>query len=121
MAENSTHGIRADGPAEIGRRVLRLRTAKGLTQRQLAEPAYTAAYISTLESGRVRPSETALRHLADRLGTTVDELATGRPPHLATGLRMRLTDARRTLATGAAEDAAALYGALHEEAARAEL
>ncbi|GGX84855.1 helix-turn-helix domain-containing protein [Streptomyces hiroshimensis] len=121
VAENSTHGIRADGPAEIGRRVLRLRTAKGLTQRQLAEPAYTAAYISTLESGRVRPSETALRHLADRLGTTVDELTTGRPAHLATGLRMRLTDARRTLATGAAEDAAALYGALHEEAARAGL
>ncbi|MGK5549280.1 helix-turn-helix domain-containing protein [Streptomyces sp. URMC 127] len=121
MAENSTHGIRAEGPAEIGRRVLRLRTAKGLTQRQLAEPAYTAAYISTLESGRVRPSETALRHLAERLGTTVDELATGRPAHLATRLRMRLTDARRVLATGAAEDAAVRYAALRDEAAAARL
>ncbi|WP_435878693.1 helix-turn-helix domain-containing protein [Streptomyces klenkii] len=121
VAENSTHGIRADGPADIGRRVLRLRTAKGLTQRQLAEPAYTAAYISTLEAGRVRPSETALRHLADRLGTTVDELATGRPAHLATRLRMRLTDARRTLATGAAEDAAVRYAALRDEAAGAGL
>ncbi len=117
MAENSTHGIRADEPADIGRRVLRLRTEKGLTQRQLAEPAYTAAYVSTLEAGRVRPSENALRHLAERLGTTVEELATGRPPHLATGLRMRLTDARRTLATGAAQDAAEQFRALRDEAA----
>ncbi|MCC3779506.1 helix-turn-helix domain-containing protein [Streptomyces sp. UNOB3_S3] len=117
VAENSTHGIRADEPSDIGRRVLRLRTEKGLTQKQLAEPAYTAAYISTLEAGRVRPSETALRHLAGRLGTTVEELATGRPPHLATELRMRLTDARRTLATGDAEDAAALFRALRAEAA----
>lgn len=117
VAENSTHGIRADEPADIGRRVLRLRTEQGLTQKQLAEPAYTAAYVSTLEAGRVRPSETALRHLAGRLGTTVEELATGRPPHLATELRMRLTDARRTLATGEAEDAAGLFRALRTEAA----
>ncbi|WP_308312598.1 helix-turn-helix transcriptional regulator [Streptomyces sp. ISL-11] len=118
MTENGTHGIRAaDAPADIGRRVLRLRTERGLTQRQLAEPAYTAAYVSTLEAGKVRPSGTALRHLAERLGTTVEELTTGRSPRLATEVRMRLTDARRALATGAAEDAAALFGALREEAA----
>ncbi|MFI9236113.1 helix-turn-helix domain-containing protein [Streptomyces sp. NPDC053079] len=121
MAENSTHGIRADEPSDIGRRVLRMRTEKGLTQKQLAEPAYTAAYVSTLEAGKVRPSETALRHLARRLGTTVEELATGRPPHLATELRMRLTDARRALATGDAEDAAVLFRALRDEAAGLEL
>ncbi|MEV4434649.1 helix-turn-helix transcriptional regulator [Streptomyces sp. NPDC049555] len=106
-----------DEPGDIGRRVLRLRTEKGLTQKQLAEPAYTAAYVSTLEAGRVRPSETALRHLAGRLGTTVEELATGRPPHLATDLRLRLTDARRALATGDAADAAGLFAALRTEAA----
>lgn len=117
MAENSTHGIRADEPADIGRRVLRMRTERGLTQKQLAEPAYTAAYVSTLEAGKVRPSETALRHLAGRLGITLEELATGRPPHLATELRLRLTDARRGLATGEAEDAAVRYRALREEAA----
>nr|WP_030562131.1 helix-turn-helix transcriptional regulator [Streptomyces aureocirculatus] len=103
-------------PVEIGRRVLRLRTERGLTQRQLAEPAYTAAYVSTLESGKVRPSEAALRHLAGRLGVDYEELATGRPARLATDLRLRLTDARRALATGAPEDAAALFRALHEEA-----
>ncbi|MEU6120616.1 helix-turn-helix transcriptional regulator [Streptomyces sp. NPDC047123] len=106
-----------DDPAAIGRRVLRLRGERGLTQRQVAEPAYTSAYVSTLESGRVRPSEAALRHLATRLGVSYEELATGRPAHLAAGIRLRLTDARRALATGAPEDAAALFQALHEEAA----
>ncbi|MEU2562050.1 helix-turn-helix domain-containing protein [Streptomyces longispororuber] len=121
MAESSPEGARLDDPAEIGRRVLRLRTERGLTQRQLAEPAYTPAYVSTLESGRVRPSEAALRHLAGRLGVGYEELATGRPARLGTELRLRLTDARRALATGAPEDAAAVFRALHEEAAAHEL
>ncbi|MFD3356619.1 helix-turn-helix domain-containing protein [Streptomyces fradiae] len=107
-----------DEPAEIGRRVQRLRTALGLTQRQLAEPSYTAAYVSTLEAGRVRPSETALRFLAGRLGTSYEELATGRPAHLATELRAGLTDAQRVLATGSAAEAAALYQDLLAEAER---
>ncbi|AWW38530.1 DNA-binding protein [Streptomyces sp. AS58] len=105
-----------DDPETIGRRVQQLRHERGLTQRQLAEPAYTPAYISTLEAGRVRPSDTALRHLAERLGVAFDELATGRPAHVATDLRLRLTEAQRTLATGAAQEAADLYAALLAEA-----
>ncbi|MET7441014.1 MULTISPECIES: helix-turn-helix domain-containing protein [unclassified Streptomyces] len=105
-----------DDPGIIGRRVQQLRTERGLTQKQLAEPAYTPAYISTLEAGRVRASEPALRHIAERLGVAYDELATGRPAHLATGLRLRLTDAQRTLATGEAEVAAEQYGALLADA-----
>ncbi|MFF2023089.1 helix-turn-helix domain-containing protein [Streptomyces sp. NPDC058171] len=102
----------------MGRRVHRLRADRGLTQRQLAEPAYTAAYVSTLEAGRVRPSEKALRHLAARLGTSYEELATGRPAHLATGLRLRLTEAQRVLATEDPADATVLYTALVAEAER---
>lgn len=105
-----------DDPGTIGRRVQQLRTERGLTQKQLAEGAYTPAYISTLEAGRVRPSEEALRHIAARLGVAYEELATGRPAHLATTLRLRLTDAQRTLATGAAEAAAEQYAALLAEA-----
>ncbi|MFE3287902.1 helix-turn-helix domain-containing protein, partial [Streptomyces sp. NPDC059233] len=101
-----------DEPADIGRRVQRLRSELGLTQRRLAEPSYTSAYISTLESGKVRPSETALRFLAERLGTSYEELATGRPAHLATELRLALTDAQQTLATGEADEAADRYRAL---------
>ncbi|OPF84811.1 transcriptional regulator [Streptomyces antioxidans] len=108
----------AESTAEIGRRVLRLRTERGFTQRQLAEPAYTAAYVSTLEAGKVRPSEAALRHLADRLGVSYEELTTGRSPRDATRLRAALTDARRALATGAAEDAAGLFEEVRREAER---
>ncbi|MFJ2476929.1 tetratricopeptide repeat protein [Streptomyces sp. NPDC087659] len=110
-----------DEPAEIGRRVQRRRAQLGLTQRQLAEPSYTPAYISTLEAGRVRPSETALRFLAERLGTSFEELSTGRPAHLATELRLALTDAQRELTTGSAEDAAVSYRRLLTDAEHLEL
>ncbi|MFB6813318.1 tetratricopeptide repeat protein [Streptomyces sp. NPDC056347] len=105
-------------PKALGRRVQHLRIERGLTQRQLAEPLYTPAYVSTLEAGRVRPSEAAVRHLADRLGVTYEELATGRPAHLATALRLRLVETQRALATGAAEDAATDYTELLAEAGR---
>ncbi|MEW2114970.1 tetratricopeptide repeat protein [Streptomyces sp. NPDC005474] len=107
-----------DDPEVIGRRVQRMRIEQGLTQRQLAEPAYTPAYISTVEAGRVRASDEALRHIAEQLGVAYEELATGRPAHLATDLRLRLTDAQRTAATGETETAARRYGELREEAAR---
>ncbi|GGJ16180.1 helix-turn-helix domain-containing protein [Streptomyces brasiliensis] len=107
-----------DDPETIGRRVQQLRSERGMTQRQLAEPAYTPAYISTLEAGRVRASDDALRHIAGRLGVAFEELAIGRPAHLATDLRLRLTEAQRTLATGDTEEAAAQYAALFAEAER---
>lgn len=105
-----------DEPAEIGRRVQRMRIELGMTQRQLAQPSYTPAYVSTLESGKVRPSETALRFLAVRLGTSYEELSTGRPAGLATELRLALTDAQQLLASGAAGEAAVHYRRLLAEA-----
>ncbi|MFF3345934.1 tetratricopeptide repeat protein [Streptomyces sp. NPDC002779] len=90
-----------DDPVTIGRRVQQLRAERGLTQKQLAEPAYTPAYVSTLEAGRVRASDEALRHIAERLGVAYDELVTGRSARLATELRLQLTGAQRILATGA--------------------
>ncbi|MBT3164618.1 tetratricopeptide repeat protein [Streptomyces sp. Vc74B-19] len=105
-----------DEPGTIGRRVQRLRVARGLTQKQLAEPVYTPAYISTLEAGRVRPSDDALRHLAERLEVEFDELATGRSARRVTELRLRLTEAQRSLALGEAEAAVEQYTALLAEA-----
>lgn len=118
MGSWSNQGVFMDEPAEIGRRVQRMRAELGLTQRALAEPSYTPAYISTLESGKVRPSETALRFLAGRLGTSYEELATGRPAHLATEVRLALTDAQQTLATGDAAEAAVRYRQLLADAER---
>ncbi len=80
---------------------------RALTQRQLAEPVYTSACVSTLEAGKVRPSEAALRHIAERLGVDYEELATGRPTHIAAALR--LAEAQRVLAMEDAADAHAAY------------
>ena len=59
----------------IGTRLRRLRTARGLTQKELAAPRYTHAYVSSIESGRRRPSLEALEHFASKLGVPVEELA----------------------------------------------
>lgn len=89
----------------IGPRLRRLRTARGLTQRELGAPRYTHAYVSTIEAGRRRPSPLALEHFAARLGVGVDELATGRPPDLAVQLRMALHEARVAVSEGRSGDA----------------
>ena len=54
---------------EVGARLKAARTRAGLTQRELAAPRYTKAYISALENGLIKPSMAALRFLARRLGT----------------------------------------------------
>jgi tetratricopeptide (TPR) repeat protein len=118
QSDQRSQGDRDDDRGEIGRRIQRLRAERGLTQRALAEPGYTAAYVSTVEAGKVRPSDTALRYLAERLGVSAEQLATGRPDHLATDLRMRLADARQTLCTGESADAVAQFTALADEADR---
>ena len=65
--------------ADVGARIRSLRTAKGLTQAQLAEPQYTKAYISMLESGRTRASMKALEHIAGVLGVKPADLLGGSP------------------------------------------
>jgi tetratricopeptide (TPR) repeat protein len=89
----------------VGGRLRRLRHARGLTQRELGEPRYTHAYVSTIEAGRRRPSRQALEHFAAKLGVEVDELLTGRPPDLETRLRLRLQDARIAISDGRFEEA----------------
>jgi tetratricopeptide (TPR) repeat protein len=84
----------------FARRLKQARLAAGMTQAQLAEPNYTHAYVSTLEAGRRQPSPTAAKHFAQKLGMDVDELMTGRPPHLAASLRLDLQEARAALSRG---------------------
>jgi len=54
---------------QVGTRLKAARTRAGLTQRELAAPRYTKAYISALENGLIKPSMAALRFLARKLGT----------------------------------------------------
>lgn len=61
-------------------RLKRLREARGISQRELAELAgdgVTYSYISRIESGDRRPSLTAVRKLAKPLGVTPLFLETG--------------------------------------------
>lgn len=84
----------------IGTRLRRLRTARGLTQREVGEPSYTHAYVSTVEAGRRNPSREALEHFASRLGVRADELETGRAPDLEARLRLQLQEARVQVSDG---------------------
>jgi transcriptional regulator with XRE-family HTH domain len=81
-----------DSAVVVGQRVHALRTAKGLTQRQLAEPRYTAAYVSSVEAGRRTPSTDALAHFAERLGVSRQQLATGRSALLGVHLLQTLAE-----------------------------
>jgi transcriptional regulator with XRE-family HTH domain len=67
-----------EGPVEtIGQRLRRLRHERGFSQRELAGPGVSYAYISRIEAGARRPSVKALRMLARKLGVSADYLETG--------------------------------------------
>lgn len=105
----------------VGTRLRRLRTARGMTQRELGAPRYSHAYISTIEAGRRRPSAEALEHFASKLGVGTDELLTGRQPDLEARLRLRLQEARIAISRGRFDDAEADLGRVAREAKRFQL
>jgi len=84
--------------ADVGARIRSLRTAKGLTQAQVAEPQYTKAYISMLESGRTRASMKALEHIAGVLGVRPADLLGGAPSPATP--QYTLLEARRLVEQG---------------------
>jgi tetratricopeptide (TPR) repeat protein len=102
----------------IGTRLRRLRTAGGITQRELGAPRYTHAYVSTIEAGRRRPSRAALEHFAAKLGVAADELETGRSPDLEARLRLRLHEARVRISDGRTDEAAASLTRIARDARR---
>jgi transcriptional regulator with XRE-family HTH domain len=61
----------------IGKRVKRLREERGLSQREVAGPGVSYAYISRVEADARTPSAKALRQLAAKLDTTALYLETG--------------------------------------------
>ena len=48
----------------VGQRLRRLRSERGLSQRELSEPGVSYAYISRIEAGTRQPSVRALRSLS---------------------------------------------------------
>lgn len=91
---NSPEHMTPDGtPAAgetIGQRLKRLRLERGLSQRELAAPGVSYAYISRIEAGSRQPSVKALRRLASKLGVSADFLETGSDldPHGERELRL---------------------------------
>jgi transcriptional regulator with XRE-family HTH domain len=61
----------------VGDRVRQLREQQGLSQRDIASPGVSNAYISRIESGTREPSEKALRALAQKLAVTAHYLESG--------------------------------------------
>jgi tetratricopeptide (TPR) repeat protein len=106
---------------DFGTRLRRMRIEAGLTQKELAEPTYTAAYVSTIEAGKRQPSRKALEHLSAKLSVDPDELLTGRSPDLPLQLEDRYTEARRALAGGDTDKAESIFTSLRREAKRFDL
>ncbi|MQA26074.1 MAG: helix-turn-helix domain-containing protein [Micromonosporaceae bacterium] len=113
----------ADAPDDesLGARLHRLRVARGLTQKDVAGDRYSAAFVSTIESGRRRPSHEAIEYFADRLGVDDEELLTGRPAHAIAELRLALANARHAASTDELSEAVRQYTTVRNEAREADL
>ena len=111
-------GEMTSAPAEpLGARIRRLRTGRGWTQRELAEPGYDRGFLAKVETGSRPPSEEMLAYLAQRLGLTVDELRFGRPPGVADELRATLDEGYRDLEQGRIAAAEERFAAVGKQAA----
>jgi transcriptional regulator with XRE-family HTH domain len=72
----------------IADRLHRLRTERGMSQRDLSSPGVSYAYISRIEAGARTPSVKAMRLLAHKLGVTVEQLETGKRTPLEQGVAL---------------------------------
>jgi tetratricopeptide (TPR) repeat protein len=86
-----------DSGETIGQRLRRLRLERGLSQRELAGPGVSYAYISRIEAGARRPSVKALRMLSPKLGVSVEYLETGSDLRDDEERELRLADAELQL------------------------
>jgi transcriptional regulator with XRE-family HTH domain len=103
----------------IGQRLKRLRLERGFSQRELAAPGVSYAYISRIEAGTRQPSVKALRKLAGKLGVTADYLETGSDLDVAATRELRLTDLELAVRLGESEGAQLGLEELAAEAAAA--
>ena len=96
-----------DSPRQLGIRLKQARERAGLSQRQLAFPGCTAAYISRLEAGARVPSLQMVNQLALRLEVTGQWLAIG--VDAAFVEPVELLDAEVALRLGEVDEAERLF------------
>jgi transcriptional regulator with XRE-family HTH domain len=111
----SSEGSPAAGET-IGQRLKRLRLEQRFSQRELAAPGVSYAYISRIEAGTRQPSVKALRRLAAKLGVTADYLETGSDLDAESARELRLTDLELAIRLGEPEGAQAGLEELAAEA-----
>jgi transcriptional regulator with XRE-family HTH domain len=102
----------------VGERLKRLRLERGLSQRELAAPGVSYAYISRIEAGTRQPSVKALRRLAAKLNVSPDYLETGSDVGPEDARELRLSDAELRLRLEGSSDAEESVAAVLEEALR---
>ena len=107
-----------DDPVAVGRRLREARVASGLSQRELAFPGCSAAYISRVEQGERTPSLQVLRGLAERCDATEAFLAWGRE-ELDDEVSRHIRALREAQAAGSKAERRAAYSALGRAAHRA--
>src|SRR5690242_4955909 len=107
LKQKSTH---VDDPAAVGARLREARERAGYSQRDLAFPGCSAAYISRIEAGARIPSLQLLRELGRRLGVSADYLATGDELAPAELRERAFVDAEVALRLADREHARELYG-----------
>lgn len=107
-----------DDPVAVGLRVHEARETAGLSQRELAFPGCSAAYISRIERGERIPSLQVLREISRRTGVSEGVLAYGREP-MEPAVAHRVREVEAAEATGEQGDVAAAYQALARAASKA--
>jgi transcriptional regulator with XRE-family HTH domain len=107
-----------DDPEAVGRRIYDARLAAALSQRELAFPGCSAAYISRIERGERIPSLQVLRELARRTGVSETVLAYGRES-LQSDVARRVQEAEAAESEGDDAARAKAYAALARAASKA--
>jgi transcriptional regulator with XRE-family HTH domain len=113
--------LRTVDPAALGDRLRAARTARGLTQAELAGDDLSVGYVSRIEAGHRRPSSKVLVELARRLDTPVDLLLQGVAPRELDEIRLTLDFAELSLESGEAPEAEARAGEVLQRAREASL
>jgi transcriptional regulator with XRE-family HTH domain len=103
----------------IGERLKRLRLDRGLSQRELAAPGVSYAYISRIEAGTRQPSVKALRRLAVKLNVSADYLERGSDLDPTAERELRLSDLELAIRLGEGEGVEKALRAAVDEAVAA--
>ena len=107
-----------DDPVAVGQRLHAARESAGISQRELAFPGCSAAYISRIERGERIPSLQVMRELARRIGISEAVLAYGRE-RIDTAVSDAVNAVEAAEVAGDREEVAKAYRALSRAASQA--